>query len=180
MKIINTPIEGLKVIEPRVFEDSRGFFFESYNKDTYLSHDIHTVFVQDNLSKSQKNVLRGLHFQKPPFDQAKLVQVIKGAVMDVAVDIRKTSPTYGQYYAVELSESNKKQFYIPSGFAHGFLTLEDNTIFSYKCSNVYNVESEGAIRWNDPQINIDWGCEHPIISDKDKVAPFFDELNSPF
>lgn len=180
MKVIDTHIEGLKIIEPRVFEDARGFFFESYNKEVLKKNGIETTFLQDNLSKSQKNVLRGLHFQKPPFDQVKLVQVIKGAVYDVAVDIRVGSPTFGQYYGIELSEYNKKQFYIPSGFAHGFLTLEDNTIFSYKCSNVYNVESEGSIKWDDEKIGIKWNCNQPIISDKDAIAPSFENFKSPF
>lgn len=180
MKVVDTPIEGLKVIEPRVFEDPRGFFFESYNKVAYESNGIETIFIQDNLSKSQKNVLRGLHFQMPPHDQAKLVQVIKGLVYDVAVDIRVNSPTYGQHFGIELSESNKKLFLIPSGFAHGFLTLEDNTIFSYKCSNVYHQGSEGAIKWNDPDLGINWNCDAPLISEKDELADSFANLKSPF
>ncbi|MCB0802507.1 MAG: dTDP-4-dehydrorhamnose 3,5-epimerase [Flavobacteriales bacterium] len=175
-----THIAGLIIIKPRVFEDSRGFFFESYNKESYAKLGLKVEFIQDNLSKSQKGVVRGLHFQKPPFEQGKLVQVIRGSVIDVAVDIRKNSKTYGQYIAIELSEQNKTQFYIPPGFAHGFSTLEDNTIFSYKCTNVYNKESEDSIFWNDNTLKIDWGVKNPIISEKDKLAKPFDQFKSPF
>ncbi|KAA3643719.1 MAG: dTDP-4-dehydrorhamnose 3,5-epimerase [Bacteroidetes bacterium] len=175
-----THIAGLIIIKPRVFEDSRGFFFESYNKESYAKLGLKVEFIQDNLSKSQKGVVRGLHFQKPPFEQGKLVQVIRGSVIDVAVDIRKNSKTYGQYIAIELSEQNKTQFYIPPGFAHGFSTLEDNTIFSYKCTNVYNKESEDSIFWNDDTLKIDWGVKNPIISEKDKLAKPFDQFKSPF
>lgn len=175
-----THIAGLIIIKPRVFEDSRGFFFESYNKESYAKLGLKVEFIQDNLSKSQKGVVRGLHFQKPPFEQGKLVQVIRGSVIDVAVDIRKNSKTFGQYIAIELSEQNKTQFYIPPGFAHGFSTLEDNTIFSYKCTNVYNKESEDSIFWNDDTLKIDWGVKNPIISEKDKLAKPFDQFKSPF
>ncbi len=180
MIITRTPIQGLLVIEPDVFEDERGYFYESYNRVVFEKEGIKDQFVQDNQSLSQKNVLRGLHFQNPPFAQAKLIAVIKGKVMDVAVDIRKESKTYGKYFQVELSEFNKKMFYIPEGFAHGFLTLEDDTIFTYKCSNIYNKESENAISWNDELLNINWGINMPILSKKDKQAQDFKNFISPF
>lgn len=180
MKIIETKIADLLVVEPAVFEDERGHFFESYNKSNFEKHGLDIEFVQDNQSLSQAGVLRGLHFQNPPHAQGKLVRVIKGAVLDVAVDIRKNSPTYGQHHAIELSEDNKTMFWIPPGFAHGFLTLKDNTIFAYKCSNYYNKESEGAILWNDNDLNIQWGIANPILSDKDKVATPFGEFQSLF
>lgn len=180
MKFIETEIEGLIIIEPDVFNDPRGYFFESYNRDKYIDAGLNYEFVQDNLSMSQKNVLRGLHFQKPPYEQGKLVQVVRGSVLDVAVDIRKNSPTYGQHHSLLLSAENKTQFFIPPGFAHGFVTLEDDTIFSYKCTNVYNKESEGSIFWDDKDLNIDWKTESPIISEKDKIAKSFKKLESPF
>lgn len=163
------------IIEPNIFEDDRGYFYESYNRDEFYNKGIEDVFVQDNQSLSQKNVLRGLHFQKPPFSQAKLIRVVQGSVLDVAVDLRKNSKTYGQHFATELSADNKRSFYIPEGFAHGFLTLEDNTIFSYKCSNFYNSASEDAILWNDKDLNINWGIDNPILSEKDKQAQFFNQ-----
>ncbi len=180
MKIIETPISGLLEIEPRVFGDERGYFFESYNREAFVNAGITEEFVQDNQSLSAKGVLRGLHFQNPPHAQGKLVRVIQGAVLDVAVDIRKGSPTYGHYHKVLLSGANKKMFWVPPGFAHGFLTLEDDTIFAYKCSGLYNKESEGSIVWNDPDIGIDWGVENPAVSEKDRHAPGFRELNSNF
>lgn len=180
MEIIKTAIEGVLIIKPDVFKDERGYFFESYNKERFAKAGLDMNFVQDNESKSSKGVLRGLHFQRPPFAQGKLVRVIKGSVMDVAVDLRKDSPTYGQWVSHILSEENKEMFWIPEGFAHGFLTLEDETIFSYKCTNVYNKESEGSIIWNDPDINIDWNIEKPILSEKDKVSPFFKDFVTPF
>ncbi len=180
MKIITTPINGLLIIEPQIFKDERGFFYESYNEQRYQEAGITCSFVQDNQSMSQKGVLRGLHFQKPPYAQAKLVSVIQGAVMDVAVDLRKESPTYGAYHAVILTAENHWQFFIPEGFAHGFLTLENNTIFSYKCSKLYNKASEGSILYNDPTINIDWNIEHPILSEKDKTGETFNNFISPF
>ncbi|MBL4594022.1 MAG: dTDP-4-dehydrorhamnose 3,5-epimerase [Flavobacteriales bacterium] len=180
MKFISVEIEGLRIIEPRVFEDDRGYFYESYNKDEFENNGIDDFFVQDNQSLSQKNVLRGLHFQKPPFSQAKLIRVIQGSVLDIAIDLRKKSDTYGQYYSIELSATNKKMFYIPEGFAHGFLTLEDDTIFSYKCSNFYNAASEDAILWNDKDLNIKWGVEKPLLSEKDKQAKEFNEYITPF
>lgn len=180
MEIIKTAIEGVLIIKPDVFKDERGYFFESYNKERFAKAGLDMNFVQDNESKSSKGVLRGLHFQRPPFAQGKLVRVIKGSVMDVAVDLRKDSPTYGQWVSHILSEENKEMFWIPEGFAHGFLTLEDETIFSYKCTNVYNKESEGSIIWNDPDINIDWNIEKPILSEKDKVSPSFNDFITPF
>lgn len=180
MKILNTAIEGLLIIQPTVFEDSRGYFFESYNKKNFLQEGINVDFVQDNQSLSQKGVLRGLHFQAPPFAQGKLVRVITGSVLDVAVDIRKDSPTYGKHHAIELSESNKTMFYIPEGFAHGFLTLEDNTIFSYKCTNYYNKASEGTLLWNDEQLGINWKTNTPSLSEKDKGGEMFNTFKSPF
>lgn len=173
MNVIELEIKGLYIIEPKIFEDDRGYFYESYNRDQLLKYGIDIDFVQDNQSLSHKNVLRGLHYQNEPYGQDKLVRVIKGSVIDVAVDIREGSPTYGKWVKVFLSEKNKLSFLIPKGFAHGFITLEDNTIFSYKCSNVYNKQSEGGIIWNDPTIDIDWGVdiEDIIISDKDSILP---------
>jgi len=173
-------ISGLCVVSPRVFDDPRGYFFESYSKKTFVEAGITDDFVQSNQSLSQKGVLRGLHFQTPPFAQSKLVRVIQGAVLDVAVDIRLNSPTYGQHYSIVLSEQNKKMFYVPVGFAHGFLTLEDNTIFSYKCGNYYNKESEQGILWNDASLDIDWGIKDPVLSEKDMVNNLFSEFDSPF
>ena len=181
MNIFETNLAGLLLIEPKVFEDSRGYFLESYNSETFKNSGIDTIFVQDNQSFSSKGTLRGLHFQNVPYAQVKLVRVITGSIIDVAVDVRKGSKTYGEYYSVKLSGENKKTLYIPDGFAHGFLTLEDNTIVQYKCSNVYNKESEGGIMWNDPDININWGLmDEPIISDKDKNNILFKDLNSKF
>lgn len=180
MQFIETEIEGLLIIKPKVFEDERGHFFESYNKEVFKKNGLTVEFVQDNQSLSQKNVLRGLHFQAPPFAQGKLIRVIKGSVLDVAVDIRKKSSTYGKHMVVELSEYNKTMLYIPTGFAHGFLTLEDNTLFSYKCTNNYNKESEGSILWCDKDLKIDWGISNPILSEKDKESPLFNSFNSPF
>jgi dTDP-4-dehydrorhamnose 3,5-epimerase len=180
MDVTTTNIEGLLIIKPKVFGDERGCFFESFREDIMKSNGVTSKFVQDNQSMSSKGILRGLHFQKDPFAQGKLVRVIKGSVLDVAVDIRKKSPTYGQHFLIELNEENKTMFYIPPGFAHGFLTLEDDTLFSYKCTNYYNKESEGAIRWNSKSLNVDWGIVNPILSSKDATAPTFDEFQSPF
>jgi len=180
MEIVKTKIPDLYIIKPRVFEDNRGYFFESYNKNAFLINGIDQNFVQDNESKSSKGVLRGLHFQKTPFAQGKLVRVMQGAVLDVAVDLRKSSPTYGEWVAVELNHDNKWMYWIPPGFAHGFVTLEDNTVFFYKCTNVYNKESEGSILWNDPDLNIDWKVTNPILSEKDLVSPLFKDFVSPF
>lgn len=180
MELVKTTIDGLLIIKPDVFKDERGYFFESYNKERFAKAGLNMDFVQDNESKSDKGVLRGLHFQKPPYAQGKLVRVIKGSVMDVAVDLRKESPTYGKWESVVLTEENKLQFWIPEGFAHGFVALEDNTIFNYKCTNVYNKESEGSILWNDPDINISWNIDNPILSEKDKISPLFKNFKSPF
>jgi dTDP-4-dehydrorhamnose 3,5-epimerase len=180
MEFKKTKIEGLVIIEPRVFSDERGYFYESYNKDSFKNNGLDLQFVQDNQSLSQKGVLRGLHFQAPPFEQGKLVRVIQGSVLDVAVDIRPNSPTYGQYESVLLSGENKTQFWIPPGFAHGFVTLEDNTIFCYKCTGPYSKVSEGALLWNDSQLNIDWGIDQPLVSEKDQEADTFVKFVSPF
>jgi dTDP-4-dehydrorhamnose 3,5-epimerase len=180
MNIITTPIAGLLVIEPKVFKDHRGYFYESYNATAFKEAGIDAVFVQDNQSLSQKGILRGLHFQAPPHAQGKLVRVIKGAVLDVVVDIRKASPTYGRHYSIELTEDNFKMFWIPEGFAHGFLTLENNTLFSYKCTDVYNKASEGGLLWNDPELNIDWGISNPVLSEKDTQNPTLKDFSSPF
>ena len=173
-------IQGLLVIKPELFEDSRGYFFESYNQEKFRQLGIDVTFLQDNESKSGKNVLRGLHFQVPPYQQGKLVRVIKGAVLDVAVDLRKSSPTYGEWASIELSEKNKWMYWIPAGFAHGFLTLEENTVFFYKCTQVYHKESEAGISWNDPSLNIKWEIENPMVSEKDKTAGKFSDFVSPF
>ncbi len=180
MEIIDTAIPELKVIQPKVFGDARGYFFESYHKERLAELGLTADFVQDNQSLSAKNVIRGLHFQKPPFAQGKLVRVISGSAMDVAVDIRKGSPTYGRYVKTLLSSEQNNMFWIPAGFAHGFVALEDNTIFAYKTTDYYNKESEGAIRWNDPDIHVEWGIEDPVISDKDQKSPFFKDFVSPF
>ncbi len=180
MEVIETKIKDLLIINPKVFADSRGYFFESYNADVFKQNNITVNFVQDNQSLSSTGVLRGLHFQAPPFDQGKLVRVITGAVLDIAVDIRKDSPSYGEHIAIELTEENKTMFYIPPGFAHGFLTLRDNTIFSYKCTNVYNKLSEGCVLWNDTDLNINWNVVNPILSEKDLFGTPFKEFNSPF
>ncbi len=180
MEVIQTPLEGLLIIKPQVFEDERGYFFESFNHDRFVQAGLDLKFVQDNESKSRKGVLRGLHFQAPPFDQGKLVRVMRGSVLDVAVDIRKSSPTYGKWESIVLSGINKWMYWIPPGFAHGFVTLEDETIFFYKCTNVYNKTSEGSILWSDPDLNIRWNAENPVISEKDKLSPLFRDFKSPF
>ena len=180
MEIITTPIEGLLVIKPTVFGDDRGHFFESWSKGSFANNGLDLDFVQDNQSLSSKGVLRGLHFQNPPFAQGKLVRVIKGSVLDVAVDIRKDSPTYGQHFSIELTEQNKTIFWIPPGFAHGFLTMEDNTIFTYKCTGAFNKGSEGALLWSDKDLDINWGDLTPLISDKDLVAGSFENFESQF
>ncbi len=180
MELINTGIKGLWVIKPKVFADDRGYFFESYNKDIYAANGLNMEFVQDNQSLSHKGVLRGLHFQNPPFAQGKLVRVITGAVYDVAVDIRKDSPTYGKYFGAELTEENKMMMYIPEGFAHGFLTLRDNTVFSYKCTNFYNKSSEDCIKWDDALIGIKWNMENPLLSEKDLQGKNFKNFKSMF
>ncbi|MDD3038767.1 dTDP-4-dehydrorhamnose 3,5-epimerase [Bacteroides sp.] len=182
MESIKTNINGVIIIEPRIFKDDRGYFYESFSEREFTEKVCKTIFVQDNQSKSTYGVLRGLHFQCPPYAQSKLVRCIKGKVLDVAVDIRIGSPTYGEYVSVELSEENYRQLFIPRGFAHGFVVLSDEAIFQYKCDNFYNKDSEGAIMWNDPNLGIDWGINSndAILSDKDKKNTLFKEFNSPF
>ncbi len=173
MDIIKTAIDGVVIIEPKVFGDHRGYFFESFSERDFNSQVRDVRFVQDNESKSSYGVLRGLHFQKPPHAQSKLVRVVKGAVLDVAVDIRKGSPTFGQHVAVELTEDNHRQFFIPRGFAHGFVVLTDEVIFQYKCDNFYAPQYEGAIAWDDPDLGIDWKvpADSIILSEKDTKHP---------
>ena len=181
MKIITTNIDGVYLIKPRIFKDDRGVFFESFNEQIFKKKiDSKLNFVQDNQSLSYKGVLRGLHFQNPPHSQAKLVSVVKGCVIDVVVDLRKDSVTYGKYILEELSEYNNHQLFVPKGMAHGFLTLEDNTIFSYKCSGFYHKESEDSLLWNDSTLNIKWPNSNPILSKKDENAKKFSSFVSPF
>ena len=180
MNITKTDIEGLIIIEPQIFKDSRGGFFESWNAKKFKQLGINEDFVQDNQSVSSKGVLRGLHFQNPPYAQAKLVRVIEGSVLDVAVDLRKNSPTYGKHVSVILTEQNNKSFFIPKGFAHGFLSLEDNTVFNYKCSDYYNKESEGSLLWNDEDLKIDWQIDNPLVSEKDLQADLFKNFKTKF
>ena len=173
MNIIKTEIDGVVIIEPRVFTDARGYFFESYSERDFNSQVGEVKFIQDNESRSQYGVLRGLHYQKGEHSQAKLVRVVRGKVYDVAVDIRKSSPTFGKYVGVELSEDNHRQFFIPRGFAHGFAVISDIAVFQYKCDNFYAPQSEGAIMWNDPQLNIEWPipADKVILSEKDQHHP---------
>jgi dTDP-4-dehydrorhamnose 3,5-epimerase len=182
MKVTTTAIEGLLIIEPRVFPDDRGYFYESYNKKKFEEAGITAEFVQDNQSFSQKGTLRGLHGQANPFAQGKLVRVIQGRVLDVAVDIRKNSPTYGQHVSVELSGTNHLQFWVPPGFLHGFVTLEDDTIFTYKVTNFYDKASEIGVLWNDPNLAIGWGINDAevLLSPKDELLPKFEDFVSPF
>lgn len=177
MKVIKTDIEGVVIIEPKVFADERGYFFESFSQKEFEEKVCKTTFVQDNESKSTYGVLRGLHFQQIPNAQSKLVRVVKGSVLDVAVDIRKGSPTFGKHAVAELSEKNRLQFFVPRGFAHGFIVLSDEAIFQYKCDNYYAPQSEGGIRWNDPALNINWQIpvEEIILSDKDKKNPLLSD-----
>ncbi len=179
MNVIKTDIEGVFVIEPQVFGDERGYFFESFNAERFLAQTgVEVTFVQDNESRSRRGVLRGLHFQREPHAQAKLVRVVQGRVLDVAVDIRLESPTFGRYVAVELSGENHRQLFIPKGFAHGYVVLEDDTVFQYKCDEFYHPASEGGIAWNDPQIGIEWPLAESeiILSDKDRKHPTLKEL----
>lgn len=182
MRYTKTAIEGVVIIEPTVFGDDRGYFFESFKDEEFRAEVCDTTFVQDNQSKSTCGVLRGLHFQAPPYSQSKLVRVVKGRVLDVAVDIRKGSPTYGKYEAIELSEENNRQLFIPRGFAHGFVVLSDEAVFQYRCDNYYNKESEGAIIWNDRDLGVDWGISEreAILSDKDRLNSLFKDFKSPF
>ena len=180
MEIKNTKIKDLLIIKPQIYSDERGYFYESFNKGIFKKNGLNLNFVQDNQSLSHKGVLRGLHFQAPPFEQGKLVRVIQGSVLDVAVDIRLDSPTYGKYESVLLSGENKTQFWIPPGFAHGFITLENNTIFCYKCTALYSKESEGSILWRDPHLKINWKTNEPLVSIKDEEAQLFENFKSPF
>lgn len=182
IQVIDTPIEGLKIIEPKLFGDSRGYFLESFSQREFEEKVADVHFVQDNESKSCAGVVRGLHFQCPPFAQAKLVRVVRGAVLDVAVDIRRDSTTYGQHFAVELTEDNHRQFFIPRGFAHGFAVLSDEAVFQYKCDNFYAPQSEGAIAWDDPDLAIDWRVpkDNRILSEKDSNHPRLKDIVSPF
>ena len=177
MEIIKTAIEGVVIIEPRLFKDDRGYFFESFSQREFTEKVRKVDFVQDNESKSSYGVLRGLHFQKPPYAQSKLVRVIKGSVLDVAVDIRKGSPTFGEHVAVELTEENHRQFFIPRGFAHGFVVLTEEVIFQYKCDNFYAPQCEGALAWDDPALKIDWKipADKIILSEKDKYHERLEE-----
>ena len=178
MEVIKTFIEGVVIIEPRLFKDGRGYFFESFNQKEFEEKVCKTTFVQDNESKSSYGVIRGLHFQKPPFVQSKLVRVVKGAVLDFAVDIRKGSPTFGQHVAVELTEDNHFQFFIPKGFAHGFSVLSEEVVFQYKCDNFYAPQCEGAVAWDDPDLGIDWKIpmDKAILSEKDRKHPILKDL----
>ena len=182
MNIIQTEIPGVVIVEPKVFGDHRGYFFESFSERDFCTQVKDVKFVQDNESKSCYGVLRGLHFQKPPHAQSKLVRVVKGRVLDVAVDIRKGSPTYGKHIAVELTEDNHRQLFIPRGFAHGFAVLSDEVIFQYKCDNYYAPQSEGAVAWNDPDLGIDWGvpADKVMLSAKDMNHPQLKDIDSLF
>jgi dTDP-4-dehydrorhamnose 3,5-epimerase len=182
MKIIETPLPGLLIIEPAVFNDQRGYFYESYNFQRYFDRGMESQFVQDNESKSVRGVVRGLHYQLNPVAQAKLVRVVQGSVYDVALDLRKGSPTFGQWFGLEISETDKKQLFVPPGFAHGFSVLSETAIFSYKCDNLYSRENERAINAFDPQLAIDWQLNESEwkVSEKDKVAPLFAEAEMNF
>ena len=182
MKIVTTKIKDLVILEPKVFGDDRGYFLESYLEESFSKNVCDTRFIQDNESKSTRGVLRGLHFQKPPFEQAKLVRVIEGEVLDVAVDLRKDSPTYGKHESIVLSGENKKQFFVPRGFAHGFVVLSETAVFSYKVDNKYSPTHDSGLLWNDETLNIDWIIDESLIqlSGKDKIQGTFNEFNSPF
>ena len=178
MQVIDTILEGVKIIVPKVFLDDRGYFFESFNDKEFREKVCNTTFVQDNQSKSCRGTLRGLHWQAPPFAQSKLVRVTKGAVIDVAVDVRVGSPTFGKHVSVKLSEENNFQLFIPRGFAHGFIALTDDVIFQYKCDNLYNKESERAVRWDSINWNLEeYNIETPLLSDKDKIHKLLSEMN---
>ena len=182
MEVLTTDIEGVYIIKPRVFGDARGYFFESYSKREFEEKVGKVDFVQDNESMSKKGVMRGLHFQRPPFSQSKLVRCVKGSVLDVAVDIRKGSPTYGKHVAVELTEDNHLQFFIPKGFAHGFVVLSDVAVFQYKCDNFYHPETDGGISILDDSLGIDWkiSTQNAILSEKDTKHPLLKDFDSPF
>jgi dTDP-4-dehydrorhamnose 3,5-epimerase len=172
--------EGLVIIQPRIFSDERGAFMETFNEKQFLDAGLPIHFFQDNESISAKGVLRGLHFQKPPYEQGKLVRVVHGSALDVAVDIRKNSRTYGRHFKIVLDAKQPQFFFIPPGFAHGFLALEENTVFLYKCTTPYNPSAEGTLAWNDPDLNIDWGISHPALSTKDMKGKSFSNFLSPF
>lgn len=180
MNFIKTKIDGVYIVEPKIFNDARGYFFESYNENAFIQNGIPNRFIQDNQSKSSYGVIRGLHIQLPPYSQAKLVRVLHGKVLDVAVDVRKNSPTFGQHVAVELSAENQRQLFIPRDFLHGFSVLSDIAVFAYKVDNVYNKESEFGIRYDDPEININWGvpANKIITSDKDRIANTLQDLKA--
>lgn len=180
MQVTKLALDGCLMITPRVFADDRGEFFESFSEPRFKEAGITGNFVQDNQSRSDKGVIRGLHFQEPPFEQGKLVRVVRGAVLDVVVDIRKASPTYGKSLSVVLDEKNRQILWIPPGFAHGFATLEENTIFLYKCTGLYNKASENGIIWNDGDLSIDWCVDNPVVSEKDRELMPFTALKSPF
>jgi len=182
MKITETSLPGLLVIDPRVFEDARGYFFETYQEERYKETGINANFIQDNESKSVRAVVRGLHYQLAPWSQAKLVRVVQGRVFDVAVDLRKGSPTFGKWFGLELDGKSKKQLFVPRGFAHGFSVLSETAIFSYKCDNVYNKEAERAVNINDPELGIDWmlGDTQPLVSEKDLAAPMLSAAETNF
>ncbi len=183
MKVLTTAIDGVFIIEPKVFGDSRGYFFESYNAGDFKAQTgLDINFVQDNESSSHFGVVRGLHFQLPPFTQNKLLRCVRGRVLDVAVDIRKNSSTYGKYVTCELTEENHRQFFVPKGFAHGFCVLSENAVFQYKCDEFYHPEAEGAIAWNDPDVKIPWpiNADEIELSEKDKHHPFFKDFVTPF
>ena len=180
MKITKTALDGVVIIEPQVFEDARGYFFESWNKAKMEEAGLNYDFIQDNQSKSCYGTIRGIHFQKGEFSQAKLVRVLQGTVLDVAVDLRKDSKTFGQHVAVELSAENNRQLMIPRGFGHGFVTLTDHVEFLYKADNYYAPEADGGIRWNDPELGIDWGVTDPVLSEKDTKSPFLKDAVTGF
>lgn len=180
MEIIKTNLDGVWIIKPKVFHDDRGYFYESFNKSVFDVNGIKFDFIQDNISKSKKGTIRGLHYQVGDFAQGKLCFVISGKVLDVAVDIRFGSSTYGKYFSYELSEENHTQLWIPPGFAHGFSVLEDNTIFAYKCTSLYSKPNERSIIYNDPDLNIDWQVQNPVVSEKDLKAPLFREIQKDF
>jgi len=182
MEVIKTPIEGLLIIEPRIFSDARGYFFESFSQRDFDEKVGHVTFVQDNESMSTRGVIRGLHFQRPPYTQTKLVRCVRGAVLDIAVDIRKGSPTYGQHVAVELTGDNHRQFFISKGFAHGFAVLSEEAVFQYKCDEFYHPEADAGLQLSDPALGIDWRIpfDEAILSDKDTKHPLFKDFESPF
>lgn len=180
MNVFETNLNDALLIQPRIFGDQRGFFFETYQKDRYKKEGMDFHFVQDNLSRSSRGTLRGLHFQVPPYAQGKLVYVLEGEVLDVIVDLRKKSSSFGHSFQVELSAENKKQLWVPPGFAHGFLVLSDSALFAYKCTHYYHQEAEGGILWSDPFLKIKWPIDSPLLSERDRNLPTWENLKSPF